>query len=36
MSEITTKAIAIHVNAAWSVEMPMVRKASPRIRNTEE
>jgi len=35
-SDKITKAIAIQVNAVWSVEMPIARKASPRMRKTEE
>jgi len=34
-SEMITKAIAIHENAVWSVEMPMAMKASPRMRKME-
>jgi len=32
----TTKAIAIHEKAVWSVEIPMTRKANPRTRKTED
>jgi len=33
INEINTKPIAIHVNAVWSVAMPIARKASPSMRN---
>jgi hypothetical protein len=31
-SDNTTKAIAIHENAVWSVEIPTIRNTSPRMR----
>jgi hypothetical protein len=32
----TTKAIAIHEKAVWSVEIPMARNPSPRMRKMED